>query len=89
MQVRRCAHVMLEPRERLDFDLALLATGGTGLRTVIEWIALAPHRDTEVVLSLDEVAVLGALSPSQWVPLDELAQSHSREVFDHCWQRDC
>ncbi len=82
MQVRRCAHVMIEPRERLDFDLALLATGGTGLRSVIEWIALAPHRDTEVVLSLDEVAVLGVVSPEQWLSLDELAQSHPREVLD-------
>lgn len=82
MQVRRCAHVMIEPRERLDFDLALLATGGTGLRTVIEWIALAPHRDAEVVLSLDEVAVLGAVSPEQWFPLDELAQSQPRPVLE-------
>lgn len=81
MQVRRCAHVMLEPRERLDFDLALLASGGTGLQTVIEWTALAPHRDTEVVLTLAEVAVLGALSPSQWLSLDDLAQSHSREIL--------
>ena len=45
MQVRRCAHLMIEPRERLDFDLSLLASGGTGLRNVVEWIALAPHRD--------------------------------------------
>ncbi|MGH8041958.1 MAG: putative peptide maturation dehydrogenase [Rudaea sp.] len=81
MQVRRCAHVMIEPRERLDFDLALITSGGTGLRAVIEWVALAPHCDTEIVLSPSEVAVLGALSPSQWMALDELAQSHPRDTL--------
>ena len=81
MQVRRCAHLMIEPRERLDFDLSLLASGGTGLRNVVEWIALAPHRDEEIMLSADEVAVLGALSPSQWTALDELAQTHPRATL--------
>lgn len=81
MQVRRCAHVMIEPRERLDFDLSLLASGGTGLRNVVEWVALAPHRDEEVALSAEELAVLGVLSPSQWTPLDELAQTHPRAIL--------
>ncbi|MHB8680310.1 MAG: nitroreductase family protein, partial [Rudaea sp.] len=81
MQVRRCAHVMIEPRERLDFDLSLLASGGTGLRNVVEWIALAPHRDEEIVLSADEMAVLGALSPSQWTALDELARTHPHAIL--------
>ena len=81
MQVRRCVHLMIEPRERLDFDLSLLASGGTGLRNVVEWIALAPHRDEEIVLSADEMAVLGALSPSQWTALDELAQTHPRATL--------
>ena len=77
MQVRRCAHVMIEPRERLDFDLSLLASGGTGLRNVVEWIALAPHRDEEITLSPEEMTVLGALLPSQWTALDELARMHA------------
>jgi putative peptide maturation dehydrogenase len=81
MQVRRCVHLMIEPRERLDFDLSLLANGGTGLRNVVEWIALAPHRDEEIVLSADEMAVLGALSPSQWTALDELAKMHPRATL--------
>jgi putative peptide maturation dehydrogenase len=81
MQVRRCVHLMIEPRERLDFDLSLLANGGTGLRNVVEWIALAPHRDEEIVLSADEVAVLGALSPSQWTAQDELAKTHPRATL--------
>ena len=41
MRVRRCAIVMFDPRERLEFNLRLLATGGNGLQTVIEWFALA------------------------------------------------
>jgi putative peptide maturation dehydrogenase len=72
---------MIEPRERLDFDLSLLASGGTGLRNVVEWIALAPHRDEEIVMSAEEMAVLGVLSPSQWMTLDELAQTHPRAIL--------
>ncbi len=43
MRVRRCGTVMLEPRERLEFSLGAVATGGSGLQHVLEWIALALH----------------------------------------------
>jgi len=82
MIVRRCAILMLEPRERTAFDFALLAQGGSGLYSVVEWVALAPHLGVEVVLSADEARVLGALSPSNAVDLDELAATHPREVLD-------
>lgn len=82
MRLRRCAVLMLEPRERLDFDLALLSAGGSGLRTVVEWFAVAPHRGDDVALQVAEVVVLGALSPSHWSGFDELAALHPRDVLD-------
>lgn len=82
MRVRRCATVMVEPRERLAFDLALLAEGGSGLHEVVEWIALVPHLGAELVLTSEEVIALGALSPSQWCDLDELSARHPREILD-------
>jgi putative peptide maturation dehydrogenase len=82
MRVRRCAIVMFEPRERLEFNLGLLSTGGSGLRTVVDWVALAPHVGEEVAVGSDEIAALGVVSPSPWIEIDELAASHSRELID-------
>jgi putative peptide maturation dehydrogenase len=82
MRVRRCAILMLEPRERLRFDLGLLAGGGSGLHALIEWVAIAPHLDGEVVLEAAEVAALGAVSPSCWKEFDEVAASHPRAVLE-------
>ena len=82
MQVRRCATVMVEPREALDFDLTELAAGETGVRERLGWVALAAHRDEEIELDAVEVAVLGALSPGQWQSLDELSQQHPRAGLD-------
>lgn len=82
MLVRRCAILMLEPRERAAFDFALLAEGGSGLYSVIEWVAFAPHLGGEVVVSADEARVLGELSPSKAIELDELATAHPRDVLD-------
>ena len=83
MQVRRCAAVYIEPRERLDFDLArLLSANGTGLDTILEWIGLAPHRDAEITLEQRDLAVLGALSPETWIPLESVLEVHPKEVVD-------
>ncbi len=73
---------MLEPRERLAFDLALLAEGGSGLYSVVEWIAIAPHVCTEILLSAEEARVLGEQSPSRLVALDELAVTCPRDVLE-------
>lgn len=81
VRVRRCAIVAVEPREELSFDLALLSEGGTGLQALTKWVVLAPHLDEELVLTINEVVLLGRLSPSQWVELDELEAIHSKEVL--------
>ena len=82
MQVCRCAIVALEPREKLEFNLGLVSAGGSGLRKVIDWIALAPHLGEEIVLGNDEVLVLGQVSPSRWTDFDELAKAHPRDALD-------
>ena len=82
MRLRRCAIVHLEPRERLIFDLALLGSGGTGLCSVVEWIALAPHLDDETTLSAEAAQALGALSPSEWCELDDLHAAHPPVVIE-------
>ena len=82
MRVRRCAIVMIEPREKLAFDLQLLSEGGSGIHYVVEWLALAPHLDGEQVLSPEEVLLLGELASSQWYETDELNARHSREALE-------
>ncbi|TAM96188.1 MAG: putative peptide maturation dehydrogenase [Rhodanobacteraceae bacterium] len=82
MQVRRCAMVLVEPRESVDFDLAELALGETGVRERLGWLALAAHRDEEIPLDASEVAALGELSPGTWRSFDELTRRHPREVLD-------
>jgi len=85
MQIRRCAIVLLEPRERLDFDLALVRERGNGLRSKLEWFALAPPRAAEIALTAEEVALLGELSPTQWADCEELACAHPRRGYStHC-----
>jgi putative peptide maturation dehydrogenase len=74
--------VLVEPRESIDFDLAELALGETGVRERLGWLALAAHCDEEIPLDAAEVAALGALSPGHWQSLDELSQRHSRAVLE-------
>lgn len=82
MRIRRCAVLMIEPRERIDFDLRLLAGGGTGMRSTIEWIARAPQVEGEMVLSASEAALLGEVSPTLWTTPAELATRANAAVVD-------
>jgi putative peptide maturation dehydrogenase len=80
MRVRRCSTLLIEPQERLAFDFSVLASGGTGLKHVMEWIAHVPYLGREVVLSLAEVAMLGSISPSEWVAENEVRASHPQDI---------
>lgn len=82
MQVRRCAVVFIEPRERLGFDLGLLVAGGTGVESVREWVALAAHLDDEILLDIDEVRVLGQLSPGNWVSFGGSATESDKPALE-------
>ena len=68
MRVRRCAIVMLEPRETVFYTLESLLQGGDGLQHVMEWFALAPHLDVPVAVTEGQRQLLGELSPSHWTP---------------------
>ena len=87
MHLRRCAHVLIEPRERLEFDLARVFAGGTGLAKVREWIALAAHRDEEFVLDSAEIAALGGISPDDWHDAPALVAVHGQAVVDALLER--
>jgi putative peptide maturation dehydrogenase len=67
MQLRRCAIVLMEPRERFDFAFESILSGGSGLDATREWVALAAHLPDPVVVSIEEIAQLGAFSPSEWI----------------------
>ena len=55
-RIRRCAVLMIEPRERLEFDPAVLLAGDGALVSRMSSIALAPHLEAEVALDADELA---------------------------------
>lgn len=76
MRVRRCAHLMFEPRESLQFDLDSLAAGGDGLRTALTLLALVPHSRQEIAVSAADVALLAAVPGTAWTEFDTLAAEH-------------
>jgi putative peptide maturation dehydrogenase len=70
MRIRRCGIVLLEPRESVAFDFDSLLSGGNGLRTERQWIALAPHLGEECGVNAAEVALLGSLPNREWIARD-------------------
>jgi len=73
MRVRRCAHLMFEPREALQFDIDSLAAGGDGLRTELTLLALVPHSRQEIAVSAADAALLAAVPTTAWTEFDALA----------------
>jgi putative peptide maturation dehydrogenase len=82
MRVRRCQTVLIEPRERTEIDLELLLGATPRLASTLEWFALAPHLDNEVSLDAAGVALLGCVSPSNWIDSAELALVHAPATID-------
>jgi len=76
MRIRRCSILLIEPRERVEFDFDSLLAGGNGLRAEREWIALAPHLGRECILSADEVVLLGTVSAHEWTESAVLTARH-------------
>src|SRR5688572_13939652 len=65
-KIRRCAIVLIEPREQAEFDLDDLLGGGGGVRVVPELVALAPHLDAAVPFDAGEAALLQRVRASEW-----------------------
>ncbi|MEP7097105.1 MAG: putative peptide maturation dehydrogenase, partial [Dokdonella sp.] len=82
MRLRRCLTVLIEPREHKQIDLELLLGTTPRLASTVAWFALASHLDQEVPLDAAEVAVLGAVSPTDWVDSADLARSHASATLD-------
>ncbi len=76
MRVRRCSVLWLEPRETAHFDLAALLAGGTGVVSAMQWFAHAPQLEAPLPVDADDVALLGTLSPSDWVEAKPLRERH-------------
>jgi putative peptide maturation dehydrogenase len=66
VKVRRCSILHLEPRERVEFNLAGLLAGSDGLVRRQHWVALAPHLCHEVDIDEAECTLLGRISPEAW-----------------------
>lgn len=80
MRLRRCQTVLIEPRENKRIDLELLLGETPRLASKVQWFALAPHLDQEQPLDSAEVALLGAVSPSDWTNAGELGREHGAEI---------
>jgi putative peptide maturation dehydrogenase len=82
MRVRRCAVLMIEPRERLELDVAGLFGGAQALKATCRWIALAPHLDAEIEIDEAELAALGRLGETPWQEYAALAGAMPPGVLD-------
>lgn len=76
MRIRRCAILLIEPRETLAFSLESLCDGGDGIDAQIDLFALAPHLDEEVPVGADEIAILNALGAAAWQDFEALSVRH-------------
>src|SRR5687768_5821901 len=78
MRIRRCAVLWLEPREVAHFELDALLAGGTGVVSRMQWFAHTPQWPAAVEVDADEVALLGGLSPLDWVATASLREQHGK-----------
>lgn len=63
MQLKRPGILLIDRRERPEFSLEDVTSGGAGVVSRSEWVAMAPHIGREVVLELADLAVFEALPP--------------------------
>jgi putative peptide maturation dehydrogenase len=87
MRIRRCGALLIEPRERLEFDLNSLLTGGAGLRAEREWAALAPHLGREQVVSAEEVTALGTVPRHEWIEYATWSTNPDQRLIDGLLQK--
>lgn len=82
MRLRRCRHLLIEPVETHELDLADLLHGGRGLETTRGWRALAPHLAEPVPVLAAYLPVLGAVDAHAWLPRAALLEAHGAESID-------
>ena len=76
MRVRRSAVLWLESREEANFEIEDLLAGGTGVISRMQWFAHAPQLAAPVRVDADDVALLGMMSPLDWLQVKPLRERH-------------
>lgn len=64
--IRRCATLMIEPRETIEFDPSQLLRGSTGIESSMQAWAFAPHLAAPLPVAADTLDLLTTCSPSLW-----------------------
>jgi len=73
VQLHRPHVLLIQRRDVPEFSLEDLLTGGAGVLDTSQWVAFAPHLDEEVVVELEDIAILDAVPEAGTVTRDELA----------------
>lgn len=73
-RARRCAVLMIEPREELELDVAGLLAGDGALASRMSCIALAPHLDAETAIDADELLALMHIGETPWLTLERIGR---------------
>lgn len=70
-RVRRCWHLLCEPVQALQLDMAALFSGSGQplLETVHKWNVLAAHLDAPVEVDAAQLEMLGSLDHTHWTAL--------------------
>lgn len=82
MRLRRCAVLVIEPREEIHFDAGSLFAGGDGLRAELSLVALAPHLSREIPIKTAHVEVLASLPTTAWTDRQVLDAQHPPALLD-------
>jgi putative peptide maturation dehydrogenase len=86
VRIRRCAVVMIEPREHIGFDLAGMFAGREAIQAATRWIALAAHLDGEIALDPCDIVTLGRVGPARWLHRGALARDVDPAAVDRLLQ---
>lgn len=83
MRVRRCWHLLCEPVQTLQLDVAALFSGAGQplLNALCQWQALAAHLDGPIVVDAQQLELLGNLDRSCWTNLQALPDT-ARQLFE-------
>jgi len=82
VQLRRPHILLVQRRDSPEFSLEDLLRGGAGVVVESQWVALAPHLDQEVVLDLQDLEVIDALSDQATVEHEALANRFGVQRVD-------
>lgn len=82
MKIKRPNIVLFERREVTEFSFESLVSGGAGTATRSQWIALAPHLDGELEISLEDLTVLDVIPASDFVEREPMAARVDSDRLD-------